>query len=129
MMRLIVLWLIRLFAALLSLPHTAQIGVATRFSAYGDSGNPTPYAACVRRDMDDARDRFVAHRTLPCMARVLICRLKLPLRCTRAQVGDRGPARADIDLNVLVARDLGYGQRGGFSGREHVLFAVERSVR
>ena len=98
------LWL-RLIAALSHLWPSFHEGVATRFAAHGDAGNPDPNAACLHRSLDDQLDAIVAHRTLPCKADVLIC-LPRTGRCTRARVGDRGPRRAMVDLAPLVAKRL-----------------------
>jgi hypothetical protein len=50
----------------------------------------------------------VAHRTLPCFTRVLVCYRG---RCVQAVVQDRGPfiAGRDIDLGPGVATALGFG--------------------
>ena len=84
----------------------ANVGIATNFSAVGDRWNPVPWAACLRRDLDDARDFVVAHRTLPCLSRVLVVSLRTG-RAVVAIVGDRGPRRASIDLAPRVARAIG----------------------
>ena len=122
-------WYAHIVAAVMSLGNHVHSGVATRFSAVGDAHNPTAYAACFHRDMDDDSDRFVAHQTLPCKAKVLVCLPRPPWLCSRARVGDRGPLHAEIDLAPLVAKDLGYGRRygkhRGFNGMERVVFALE----
>lgn len=107
---------------LLALLHLHS-GVATTFSAIGDAGNPDPHAACLHRDLDDARDVVVASRTLTCGATVLIC-LPRTRRCVRATVGDRGPYgrnargyRAELDLAPATRRALHH------NGYETVLWA------
>ena len=95
----------RLIAFLLHLLPSVHVGTATRFSAVGDHWNPRPYASCLRRDMDDERDAVIAHRSLPCLADVLVC-LPRTRRCTWARVGDRGPRVAMLDLSPLVSQRL-----------------------
>jgi hypothetical protein len=90
-----------------------HVGVATTFSAVGDEQNPVAYAACLHRDLRDATDMIIAHRDLPCNAKVLICLVRTN-RCVVASVGDRGPFgkkrngtyRAAMDLAPAVRRKL-----------------------
>ena len=94
----------------------ARVGIGTVFgSSSWDRHNPHDVLACYRpRRIDDSRDRVVAHRTLPCRSRVLVCALRSG-RCVEATVGDRGPRRALVDLSRLVADAIGH------NGRESVL--------
>ena len=90
-----------------------EIGTGYTLSAQGDPWNPRPYAACLRRDMDDKRDAIVAHRTLPCGMRVFLYAVKTG-RWTYAVVGDRGPFgkrkngkyRGIVDMSPIVNRRL-----------------------
>ena len=113
-------WLLHAFFtlwAMLSLHHHA--GIATKFSAKHDKFNPRPYAACLHRVMDDATDFIVAHRSLPCLADVLIC-LPRTGKCAKARVGDRGPyGKSVLDLSPLVAKALGH------NGFERVVFSSD----
>lgn len=79
-------------------------GKATNFSHVGDKWNPDPHAACLHRDLTDT-DMVVAHRSLPCRSRVLIVNLRNG-RHVIARIGDRGPARALVDLAPAVTRRL-----------------------
>ena len=87
----------------LRLLTTAKFGVATNFSSV-DPANPDPYAACLHRDLRDS-DMVVAHRTLPCNSKVWIYAPRTR-RSVVARVGDRGPRRALLDLNVAVTKAL-----------------------
>lgn len=103
--------LARAIVALAGLSGHVSFGMATGFAARGDKHNPVPHAACLGRDLDDARDRVVAHRSLPCRSSVLVCLLGVG-RCVRAVVGDRlGTCRhsrcAEVDLAPATARALG----------------------
>ena len=90
-----------------------EAGVGYTFSASGDLGNPNPNAACLHRDMDDARDVIIAHRTLPCRTRVYIYSVKTG-RGLWAIVGDRGPYgktksgkfRGIVDMSPVVNKRL-----------------------
>ena len=105
--------LARLLGAAAALVHV-HVGLATTFSSV-DRWNPDPFLACLRRPLDDEHDLVIAHRTLPCRSRVLLC-LPRTRRCVVAVVGDRGPVHADLDLAPAVRRRLRH------SGREVVLF-------
>jgi hypothetical protein len=104
-------------------------GVATTFSAKGDPQNPRPYAACLRRDLDDERDLIVAERSLPCGTNIIIC-LPRTNKCVRARVGDRGPYgkrrdgsfRATLDLAPAVRKKLRH------NGYEQVLWGILQKV-
>lgn len=118
--------LIRAIAAWLSFFASVRVeaGIATRFAAHGDLGNPRPWAACLRRNMRDSRDAIVAHRTLPCLTRVIVC-LPRTGRCTKSIIGERGPYgrtgrryTAMVDLSPIVSRRLGH------NGREMALLWV-----
>jgi len=87
--------------------------VGFTFSAHGDLGNPDAHAACLHRDMDDAKDIIIAHRTLPCLTPVFIYSVKTG-RGLWAVVGDRGPYgrrrdggyRGIVDMSPIVNRKL-----------------------
>ena len=110
-------------AALFVSPPGRTLGIATTFATTAvDPWNPRDELAC--RQPDGHRrlaveDRIVAHRSLPCGARVRVCVLRTG-KCAEATVGDRGPRHALVDLAPAVARELGYGHRGGFNGMEMV---------
>lgn len=112
-------------ARVVALAGSLRVGLATTFSAHGDPGNPDPHAACLGRDLDDARDVGVASRDLPCGARVVVC-LPRRGRCVEGRVVDRGPYgrrrdgrfRADLDLTAKMRRRLGH------DGYERVVFAT-----
>jgi hypothetical protein len=98
-----------------------DVGTGTTFGGEGDPGNPDPSLACYGRPIRDASDVVVAHRTLPCRSRVVVC-LPRTGRCVSARVGDRGPwgrergrYTSSIDLSPRVATALGH------NGRETVL--------
>ena len=90
-----------------------EAGVGYTFSSSGDPGNPNPNAACLHRDMDDARDVIIAHRTLPCKTPVFVYSVKTG-RGLWAIVGDRGPYgrrkdgsyRGVVDMSPVVNRRL-----------------------
>lgn len=93
---------------------SAQVGIATRFSAH-DVDNPQPMLACAhrpRRNLDDKRDIVVAMRDLPCRSKVLVC-LERNGRCLVARVMDRGPFgktkgkyTALVDLSLRASKKL-----------------------
>lgn len=98
-----------------------EVGVGTTFSAANDPGNPNPHLACYGRDLRDDRDLVVAHRTLPCRSKVVVC-VPRTSRCAVGLVGDRGPYgrtktgyRAIVDLSPAMKRQLLH------NGRETVL--------
>ena len=82
-----------------------ETGLATTFGPH-DKLNPDPTLACYYpRKMVDS-DYVVAHRTLKCRSKVVVCNIKKGL-CTVARVADRGPyTKAVIDLSVPVAKAL-----------------------
>lgn len=88
----------------LSFFSSVEFGRATNFSHTGDKWNPDPHAACLHRDLTDT-DMVVAHRTLPCRSRILLVNLRNG-RHVIARIGDRGPARALVDLAPAVTRKL-----------------------
>lgn len=83
----------------------ATWGVATVFLPEGDRFNPDPTLACYPRRKLAWGDMAVAHRTLPCKSKVLVC-LPRTGRCVVARVMDRGPRRAMVDLAPAVARAI-----------------------
>lgn len=104
---------------------TYQTGMATTFSTQ-DAFNPTPYAACLHRDLNDKKDIGVASRSLPCNSRLLIC-LPRTGKCANATVVDRGPYgkkkngqfRADLDLTIGLKTAL---KHNGYEGVVYVTF-------
>jgi len=68
----------------------------------------------------DTRHAVVAHRTLKCHTRLLVCRGR---RCVRAIVADRGPYVASrvLDLGPRVARAIGMDRVGVGDVRYRVL--------
>ena len=68
----------------------------------------------------DARRAVVAHRTLKCHTRLLVCRGR---RCIRAIVADRGPYVGGrvLDLGPRVARAIGMDRVGVGSVRYRLL--------
>lgn len=109
---------------ILSLITHVEVGMGYTFSAVGDPTNANPWAACLHRNMDDSRDRIIAHRTLPCGSKVIVYNLDNG-RSIRTTIGERGPYgrrkvkgrpyRGAIDMSPLVNRDL----RAG--GEAHIL--------
>jgi hypothetical protein len=99
--------------------------LATQFSAVGDPWNPNPELACnPGRDLDDARDVIVAHRTLPCGTRVKVCVVRSGA-CVEARVADRlgrcSHGRcSQLDLAPATARLLRRSRRRGWNGMEMV---------
>lgn len=97
-----------------------ETGVAYRFSAKDDPGNPVAWAACLGRNMDDSRDAIIAHRTLPCGSKVLLYAPESD-KWAVATVGDRGPwgrskktgrYRGVVDLSPIVDARLNTRGRG-----------------
>lgn len=110
-------------AALVALlfARNVEVGVGTTFDrAERDRFNPSSFAACLGRELDAARDQVVAHRSLPCRTRVLVCVLRTGA-CAHAIVGDRGPRHALVDLAPASLRALG---RHRFNGHELVLLVA-----
>lgn len=72
-----------------------------RFACAGHPGLPSTYGQSVRG---------VAHKTLPCGTRIVLCLLRPSgtRRCVIVQVIDRGPyvAGRDLDATARTARDL-----------------------
>src|SRR6185436_4807398 len=93
-----------LYKLTLLLIMTARVGIATNFSPTNDPWNPDPHAACLHRDLKET-DMIIAHPTLPCKARVWIYNLRTH-KSVVARVGDRGPRKAMIDLNIPVTKAL-----------------------
>lgn len=101
--------------------------MATRFAAHDDPFNPHPALACMNRDLDDEKDLFVAHRTLPCGTPIAVC-VPRTGRCVSARVMDRGPYgrtrggdyRVTLDLSPAVSRRLKH------NGYETVIYGVIR---
>ena len=79
-------------------------GTATTFSSH-DVWNPNHRLACISRDLNDERDVAIAHPTLPCGSKVIVCLLRNG-RCAAARVLDRGPRRALLDLTPALAKKL-----------------------
>lgn len=82
----------------------AKVGIATNFSAKNDPWNPSAHAACLHRDLKDT-DLVVAHPILPCNSKVFLYAPRTR-RGIVARIGDRGPKRALVDLNVAVTKAL-----------------------
>lgn len=104
----------QIYLLVLSLVPAGQIeyGKAYRFSAVGDPWNPVPYAACLKRDLNDKKDIVIAHRTLPCKSKVLLHSVDTG-RSVIAIVGDRGPYgknkkgyRGIVDMAPQVDKQL-----------------------
>lgn len=89
---------------LLVLAARARVGLGTNFAPTGDPWNPSPWAACLHRDLTE-RDLIIAHPTLPCRSRVLVVNLR-NRRWVIARIGDRGPRRALLDMAPAVSRWL-----------------------
>lgn len=90
---------------------TVWAGTGTVFSA-NDKYNPNPSLACKSGQILNDRDLVVAHRTLPCGSKVVVCNVRTE-RCTSATVLDRGPygkTKGDytsvIDLSPGVASKI-----------------------
>ena len=96
--------LVATLVGFLVLASRAHIGLGTNFAPTGDPWNPSPWAACLHRDLTD-RDLVIAHPTLPCGSRVLLVNLRNRRWCI-ARVGDRGPRHAMVDLAPAVTRWL-----------------------
>lgn len=62
-------------------------GMATHFSKI-DESNPNPHLACIRNTNLSDNMYAVAHRTLPCGTKLMICAKDLS-KCTNAIVADR----------------------------------------
>lgn len=98
-----------------------NLGIGTVFGpAEVDKWNPNSSLACRRGERVTEATEGVAHPSLPCGSEVGVCVVRTG-RCVRARVVDRGPRRALVDLTMATARRLGWGERGGFSGRERVI--------
>ncbi len=91
------------------------MGMSTQFYAI-DPYNIDPHLACGGVLVDTMR--VVAHRTLPCNTKLLVCNKDLS-KCTKAVVKDRGPYgckakigkdcisyRSEIDLSKQVSIDI-----------------------
>lgn len=103
-MHIVTLLKIPFLSKLIKLVFYSKVGIATTFSAANDPWNPVAFLACYRRDMTD-KDMVVAHPTLPCKSKVLIYNIRTKL-WTVARIGDRGPRKALVDLNLPVAKAI-----------------------
>ncbi len=93
-----------------------QAGIGTVFSSV-DKYNPNPHLACAVSKVLKDSDLVVAHRELPCNAKVVVCNQRTQL-CVNAVVKDRGPFgvlgshyTSIIDLSPRVAKAI---QHNGF---------------
>jgi hypothetical protein len=98
-----------------------QVGLGTVFGPSAvDRWNPRDVMACRYPERLTKEREGVAHPSLPCGSMVTVCVVRTG-KCIKARVVDRGPRSALVDLSMATARKLGWGERGGFSGRERVL--------
>ena len=88
-----------------------QTGIGTVFSAV-DKYNPDPHLACAPHQILKDTDLVIAHRELPCFAKVIVCNVRTE-KCTSAVVKDRGPFgitgnhyTAIVDMSEAVAKKL-----------------------
>lgn len=95
-----------------------NIGLATQFARpEHDPANPSAFLACLRRDLNEKADVVIAHQTLPCGQKVVVCVVRSG-KCVTAVVGDRGPVHAMVDLAPATAKLL------EFSGSERVVIST-----
>lgn len=102
----------------------ARMVNSTVFSSQ-DEFNPDPKLACTNKQLKD-KDLVIAHRTLPCGTKVVICSLKG--LCTKATVLDRGPYGLskdckNCDIYHTASIDISFGVRDKIkhSGFEQVM--------
>ena len=87
-----------------------QYGTASVFWADGDPSNPDSSNAChhravkIPRKLDD-KGSWIAHKTLPCGAVVLLINPRTG-KFTIARKSDWGPVNAMVDLSRKVEHDL-----------------------
>jgi rare lipoprotein A (peptidoglycan hydrolase) len=104
----------KILAMLSLIVNTGQLGLGTVFgSSRWDPHNPNSHLACTHREIDD-KALVVAHNTLPCRAKVWVMNPRTG-RSVLAQVMDRGPRHALVDMSRAVARKIRH------NGREPVL--------
>jgi rare lipoprotein A (peptidoglycan hydrolase) len=114
--------MLRQLGRIASLLFKGQALLATVFgSSTWDAGNPNSELACYHREIDDKLDLVVAHNRLPCRLPLLLVNPRTG-RSVVANVGDRGPRNADIDLSKQVAARLHH------NGRERIIVVPLRPV-
>jgi len=96
--------IINIFYIVAKLMATGSIGTATNFSASNDPWNPNPLLYCTNRIMTDT-ELIVAHPVLPCGSKVFLYAPRTQ-RAVVAQVSDRGPRRALVDLAPATTKAL-----------------------
>ncbi len=105
-------------------------GIGTIFSS-NDEYNPDNRAACTHKKLDD-KGLYIAHRTLPCKSKVVVCNSRNS-KCVLTTVIDRGPYgltfngklvvhTSIVDMTVAVAKKL---EHNGF---ENVLIFSSRKI-
>lgn len=103
---------------MLSLLGSGHIGTATIFgSSHWDRSNPHSRLACLHREINDKSDLVIAHNTLPCGTRVWLFNPRTA-RSVVAEVADRGPRHAYVDLARPVAQAIAH------NGREPILLVA-----
>lgn len=93
-----------------------QVGLASRYGYPGDKFDIVGSYACKAilikkiglKSWDHMRENGVAHRTLPCGAKIMVCHNQ---RCIKAYVVDRGPYGAITKKGWKLRRKLQSGER------------------
>jgi hypothetical protein len=90
-----------------------ESGLGTVFSSK-DVFNPNPTLACQPKKLLDDKSLTIAHRTLPCFSKVIVCN-KRTEKCVQAVTRDRGPYGVTkntwtsiVDLSVGVQKAIGH---------------------
>jgi rare lipoprotein A (peptidoglycan hydrolase) len=113
-----------------SLKEYVDVGIGTVFSS-DDEFNPDNRAACTHKKLDD-KGMYIAHRTLPCKSKVVVCNSRNN-KCVLTTVIDRGPYgltfngkrvvhTSVVDMTEAVAKRIGH------NGFERVFIISPRKI-
>lgn len=107
-----------------------DVGIGTVFSS-DDEFNPDNRAACTHKKLDD-KGMYVAHRTLPCKSKVIVCNSRNK-KCVLATVIDRGPYGLTFNGKRVVHTSIvditeGVARRIEHNGFERVFILAPQKI-
>jgi hypothetical protein len=108
-----------------------DVGIATTFSS-DDLYNPNNITACYPHKKLDDNALVIAHRSLPCNTKVVICNKRTDI-CTSARVVDRGPygltsTRAGLRHTSIVDMTMGVAKKIHHNGFEEVVLFAPKKI-
>ena len=107
-----------------------DVGIGTVFSS-DDEFNPDNKAACTHKKLDD-KGMYIAHRTLPCKSKVVVCNSRNS-KCVLTTVIDRGPYGLTFNGKRVVHTSIvdmteGVAKRIEHNGFEKVFIISPRKI-